>query len=237
MVNNGSFFSTSVVANGTVLFSNASVSYSGPASPLGLPSTDGTTYGFQSTSYPTKADMDADFPHGAYVFSLQPIDPTASPSMTSLTVGAEHYAPSGAPFLTGASYTALQGMDATKSINLGFSAFTTDASASESFVFLTVYDYSSNNWAFISPALSATTTDMTLPANLLTPGHSYAYELDYSSRIQVATANTDFAGQIGYEMRTQGFFVTAAVPEPETYAMLLAGLGLIAAIGRRRRQH
>ena len=28
--------------------------------------------------------------------------------------------------------------------------------------------------------------------------------------------------------------VVANVPEPETYAMLLAGLGLIGAIGRRR---
>jgi hypothetical protein len=28
----------------------------------------------------------------------------------------------------------------------------------------------------------------------------------------------------------------AAVPEPETYAMLLAGLGLVSAVARRRRQ-
>jgi len=30
--------------------------------------------------------------------------------------------------------------------------------------------------------------------------------------------------------------ITAAVPEPETYAMLLAGLGLIGTIARRRRR-
>ena len=33
----------------------------------------------------------------------------------------------------------------------------------------------------------------------------------------------------------QDFLVTAPVPEPETYAMLLAGLGIVGAIGRRRR--
>ncbi len=36
-------------------------------------------------------------------------------------------------------------------------------------------------------------------------------------------------------MRDLGYTVTA-VPEPETYAMLLAGLGLIGSIARRRRQ-
>lgn len=35
--------------------------------------------------------------------------------------------------------------------------------------------------------------------------------------------------------RTVNFQVTAAVPEPETYAMLLAGLGLVGAIARRRK--
>ena len=34
-------------------------------------------------------------------------------------------------------------------------------------------------------------------------------------------------GQLGYT-------ITAAVPEPETYAMLLAGLGLIGVAARRR---
>jgi hypothetical protein len=36
--------------------------------------------------------------------------------------------------------------------------------------------------------------------------------------------------------RNFGQFTVSAVPEPETFAMLLAGLGLIGAIAARRRQ-
>jgi hypothetical protein len=36
---------------------------------------------------------------------------------------------------------------------------------------------------------------------------------------------------------TQGYFVTDAIPEPETYAMLLAGLGLLGFMARRRKQN
>jgi hypothetical protein len=33
----------------------------------------------------------------------------------------------------------------------------------------------------------------------------------------------------------QDFLVMAPVPEPESYAMLLAGLGIVGAVARRRR--
>jgi hypothetical protein len=36
-------------------------------------------------------------------------------------------------------------------------------------------------------------------------------------------------------MITEGYLLTA-VPEPETYAMLLAGLGLMGFVARRRKQ-
>jgi hypothetical protein len=44
-------------------------------------------------------------------------------------------------------------------------------------------------------------------------------------------------GQTGvYYIRLDNVCVTAAVPEPETYAMLLAGLGLLGFISHRRKQ-
>jgi hypothetical protein len=44
-------------------------------------------------------------------------------------------------------------------------------------------------------------------------------------------------GDVGAAPGTRGIvFSVTAVPEPETYAMMLAGLGLMAAIARRRKQ-
>lgn len=49
----------------------------------------------------------------------------------------------------------------------------------------------------------------------------------------LADAGTALRAYIGPDYTLH---ITAAVPEPETYAMLLAGLGLMGAIARRRRQ-
>lgn len=54
----------------------------------------------------------------------------------------------------------------------------------------------------------------------------------------VLSATTDGYGSVmaaSGDVGNPGRFVLAAVPEPQTYAMLLAGLGAIAAIARRRR--
>jgi len=54
----------------------------------------------------------------------------------------------------------------------------------------------------------------------------------------VLSATTDGYGSMlaaSGDVGNPGQFMLAAVPEPETYAMLLAGLGIIGAIARRRR--
>jgi hypothetical protein len=55
---------------------------------------------------------------------------------------------------------------------------------------------------------------------------------DPSSALHVASLTTGQGGSAWYTPTTTP---TTPVPEPETYAMLLAGLGLIGAIARRRR--
>ncbi|MDQ5945187.1 MAG: outer rane lipase/esterase, partial [Pseudomonadota bacterium] len=41
---------------------------------------------------------------------------------------------------------------------------------------------------------------------------------------------------LGHRIIADAAFNVLAVPEPETYALLLAGLGLMGAVARRRRQ-
>lgn len=48
-------------------------------------------------------------------------------------------------------------------------------------------------------------------------------------------APVDLGGYLGAQNGAVNLAAIAAVPKPETYAMLLAGLGLIGAVARRRR--
>jgi len=67
-----------------------------------------------------------------------------------------------------------------------------------------------------------------LGTNLAVGGHSYQYVIGYNDSAGAATLGDwdDFVIGVNF---------TPAIPEPETYAMLLAGLGLLGFVARRRK--
>jgi hypothetical protein len=73
-------------------------------------------------------------------------------------------------------------------------------------------------------------------ASLVTPGPFGTRVLTFSETVGSLTAGTQYWVNVKGSATAAAYSVTLApVPEPETYAMLLAGLGLIGTIARRRR--
>jgi len=188
-------------------------------------------YGFQTAGLPSKAAMDTAFPAGTYVFSLS--DGTSS-AQAAFTLGGDVYAQS-RPYLAGTSWSALQGMNVGAAMTVQLSPFVANPAAQPSFIFFTLYDYTAQQLVFDAGFLPPGTPSITLQPNLLVAGHSYVYEIDFSSRLLVDSPGANFQAQIGYELRTQGQFTTA-VPEPASWLLLAGGIVAIAArrIGARQ---
>lgn len=74
------------------------------------------------------------------------------------------------------------------------------------------------------------TFDITSFVNTALGGGRYV-----AARFEVVAAPDTLSGYHGGDFYTPSMSFTAAVPEPETYAMLLAGLGLMGTLARRRK--
>jgi hypothetical protein len=87
-------------------------------------------------------------------------------------------------------------------------------------------------WIEGQPATTPNGDFLTSNALLATPPTFYGtLALDF-----VNAANPSNATGIQYDVFYNGVTMTAAVPEPETYAMLVAGFGLLGFIARRRKK-
>jgi len=81
----------------------------------------------------------------------------------------------------------------------------------------------------ITPGWTDHTSIGLIGTNMTVHGKSYAYVIGYNDSAGNSTALGDWDDfVIGVNV--------AAIPEPETYAMLLAGLGLMGFVARRRKQ-
>lgn len=230
----GAFFSASAVvsAQATAAYDSGTMTIGDPVTgtSYALGSTDGGhSFGLQTPTLPSQAAMDAQFPLAStYTFVLTNGTDSASASMD---VGANTYA-AAPPMLTGNSFAALQGMDSSQPLSLGFSPFDAVPGADSEFIFFSLYDYTTSSWLYPLGFAPRTTAGLTLAAGLLAPGHDYAFELNYDVRVNLPGSGADFAPQIGFDLRTNGLFSTA-VPEPGTWALWLLGVPALLGLSRR----
>jgi hypothetical protein len=78
--------------------------------------------------------------------------------------------------------------------------------------------------------------------NLTADSKAFSFNTNATFDLQSLLGPTMFVGLTGatgggYSDQTITSWTVAAVPEPETYAMMLAGLGLLGFMGRRRKQN
>lgn len=227
------FFSGELNSVSANAYSSVTMTYPGPGSPVSLSevSPPSTLYRFQTPSLPTKAAMDAAFPVGTYTFT------TNTPDTANLVYAADDY-PLSLPYLTGTDFSSLQGMNPANPFTFDLSPFITGATANSSFIFLTIFDFTSGTFVFSDDFLPSTTPSVTLPANTLAFGHSFGYEVIFDNRDTVSgTGAANFPPFIGFDIRTDGSFTSEQRPVPEPTTLALLGLGL-AGLGfsRRRKQ-
>jgi hypothetical protein len=210
-------------------FDTASVTYPGPGSPLSLPITSPTAFGYGSPLFPTQSAMDTAFPFGSYVITVSNSAPPASDSST-IDYTTDAYT-SDVPQLTAASFNALNGLStALTSLTVNFNAFTPSTGATFGNTYFTIFGSSQ-----FCGGLSPSATSCTIDPQALLPGTTYTWELDFSDRIPGEDDN-GVNQLLGFDVRTDGTFTTApAVPEPSTWAMMLLGFGGLGLAGYRRR--
>jgi hypothetical protein len=221
VVATGAFFNAGGIISAPGAFNQATLTY--PNGTQILPFTSPTVFG-NGPGFSSQAAMDAAYPIGSYTITVTNTGTSATDSRT-VTLNPDAYTPD-IPQLTAASFTALQNLSTSgPALTLDFNGFTPNPLATAFFTYFTIF----NSSQFCS-GLSPSATSCTINPDVLTPGTTYDWELDFSDRIE-ATVNgaltyTDF------DVRTDGTFTTA-VPEPTSIALL--GAGLFGLFVQRRR--
>jgi PEP-CTERM motif len=194
---------------------------------VNLSSQGPTQLGFEDQAM-TLTDLQMTYGTGTYTFNLtgngQP-----STSVEQSYVGDTY---SNVALVT--NYSALQGANAADPVTFDLNGMMPNTGATQSAIYLYVYNATTNAQVYASGELASTTTEITIPVGDLAAGTSYYYNLEYDDRIFNLTDSGIAQYQI-YDNDTNGnFFTAGTVPEPSTWAMLIIGFGGIGMMMRRR---
>jgi PEP-CTERM motif len=223
---NTTYYESGAFFSARAYFTNASDFTGGtltlPSSVMdSLTSQGPTTLGFEDQA-PTLSQLQMTYGTGAYTFDVsggtqpdtsfeQPYVGDTYPNIALVT-----------------NYMALQGVNANL-VTFDLNGMLPNSGATQSNIYLYIYNASTNAPVYSSGQLASTTTMITIPVGDLAPGQSYYYNLEYDDRI------VDGAQYQIYDNDTNGnFFTAGTVPEPSTWAMLMIGFGGIGFMVRRR---
>lgn len=188
--------------------------------------------GYSNFSFANEAAMDALFPTGDYTFTLTD-GPRAGDSDT-VTFNDPGWADT-VPYLTGTTYSDLQGADVNSAISFNWTTYDTPGTYTTRQTYFYLYDITAGGGTVFAQQGNADTfTSKTFAAGSLIAGHTYQFQLLFGaldqseSAVGLAPARPTTAMYVN----TTGRFTTA-VPEPATMAAL--GLGLAAVLRRKRK--
>jgi hypothetical protein len=216
-------------------FTNASITSSSPISPYVLTIFPGDASWFIALT--TKAQLDADIPNGTtYTFNVSG-GSLGTQSATLTLPSTDKYA-ANVPYLTGGSYNALQGMNASDPLTLTFDPFAAVSGTNFNFMIVDLYP-AGNSQPLINADLANTASSYTLAANTLQPNTSYTFALSYF--VDNFTLNGGFGHateEYGYSESTFVNFTTGpvGVPEPSSLTLLALGGGALAGWRRWRKR-
>lgn len=196
-----------------------------------LPLNDvGFGFHYESELFATRALMDQRFPAGDHVYTLSGPG-RLEPVTLNAAVGPY---PDAFPYLTGSTFSALQGMEAGNPFDVHISPVAAPTPGREQTIAFFVDDVLTGETRFADGGIvDPSFTSLTMPAHVLQAGRRYQFQFYLGNRVDLTADNAGGASQ-GFTLLTTGEFTTA-VPEPQTHALMLAGLAIVAATLRRRR--
>lgn len=187
---------------------------------------DGIEWQYQPSSFSTQAGLDASYPNGIYTYTAD----TASGSYSvPLALSGDFYSPT-VPYLTGSSYTALQNANAGQQTTITWNPISLSSGANTDFVYLGLFDSTTNSALSIGGNLGTSTTSLVIPAGTFSPGDNYELNLYFTERSQNTPTGLPgvFGGATslaGYDRQTSVSFT--AVPEPPVWILLIGAIGTL----------